>query len=60
MASTFFYYLVQCNSKLKNNPVVTTSIAHSQTSETDVLMKLILNNFSSSGNIHHTLNFRRI
>ncbi|VVC31748.1 Hypothetical protein CINCED_3A000099 [Cinara cedri] len=38
----------QCNSKLKNKTEVRTSIKCSQKPETDKLMKLILNNFSSS------------
>lgn len=45
------FIIVQCNLKLKNKIEVQTSNECSQVPETDKLMKLILNNFSSSGNI---------
>lgn len=38
----------QCNSKLKNKSAVLTSVECSQTPETNKLINLILNNFSSS------------
>jgi len=47
-----FLFLVQCNSKLKNKSAVSTSVEYNQTPETNKLMNLILNNFSSSGNVN--------
>lgn len=45
------YFLVQCNSKLRNRTVVPTSKESNQVPVTDNLMKLILNSFpGGSGN----------
>lgn len=46
----YLYFIVQCKSKSKNITVISTPTECSQTPETDKLMKLILNNFSTSGN----------